>query len=111
MKIAIATDDFVNVTGHVGRCKGFLIYEIEGGKIISKENLENTFTHHKMGVHHHHREGHDHGQGHHGHEYLAEGLSGCSHLICNAAGWRLVDELKQNNIEVIFTNESGRFRR
>ena len=107
MKIAIATDDFVNITGHVGRCRGFLIYELENGKIISKENVENTFTHHKMGVHHHHGEGHGHGGGHQGHGDLVEGLSGCSNLICQAAGWRLVDELKQNKIDVIFTNEAN----
>lgn len=38
MKIAVATDDFKTVTGHVGRCNGFLVYEILDGKIVNQEN-------------------------------------------------------------------------
>ena len=105
MKIAVATDDFMTVTGHIGRCNGFLIYEIENGAIASREQKENVFTHHKMGEHeeHHHHGGHEHG---HSHSALVEGLKGCSHLICTAAGWRAVEDLEQNNIKVIFTNEN-----
>ncbi len=44
MKVAVATDDFVNVTGHVGRCNGFLVYEIEDGKVINVENRENNLS-------------------------------------------------------------------
>ena len=58
MKVAVATDDFVNVTGHVGRCNGFLVFEIEEGKIVNVENRENNFTNHKRSEHH----SHDHGR-------------------------------------------------
>ena len=36
-KLAIATDDQKRVTGHIGRCRGFMIYEIDGEKVINKE--------------------------------------------------------------------------
>ena len=101
MKIAIATDDFVNVTGHIGRCNGFLVYEIEGGKIKSVEQRENNFTHHKMHGHEHDNN-HSHG---HSHANLVEGLSDCSHLICSAAGWRLQEDFLNAGKELIFTDE------
>jgi predicted Fe-Mo cluster-binding NifX family protein len=102
MKIAIATDDFLTVTGHIGRCNGFIIYEIENNSLVSREQKENTFTHHRMGEHEEHHHGHEHA---HSHSALVEGLKGCSHLICTAAGWRAVEDLEQNNIKVIFTSE------
>ena len=101
MKIAVASDDFINVTGHVGRCNGFLIYEIEGNEIVNVKEIENNFTHHKMSG----GENHSHSHGH-SHAGLLEGLSECSHLICTSAGWRLRDEFEQNNKQLVFTNEN-----
>lgn len=106
MKIAIATDDFTTVTGHIGRCNGFLVYEIEDNQIISREERENIFTSHKLETQHQdgtHQHNHNHS---HGHVNLVNGLSDCSYLICSAAGWRVVEDLKVNGIEVIFTSES-----
>lgn len=99
-KIAVATDDYKTVTGHIGRCNGFIIYELDKNIIVNSEQKENTFTHHKIGEHHH--GGHDHP---HGHARLIDALAGCSHLICTSAGWRVVEDLKNNNIEVVFTDE------
>lgn len=101
MKIAVATDDFKTVTGHVGRCNGFLIYEIVDQKINRVEKRDNNFTNHKhnAGGHSHN---HDHASSHSG---LIIGLQDCSHLICHSAGWRLEEDFKNNNKELIFTNE------
>ncbi len=41
-KIAVATNDQRRVTGHIGRCRSFMIYEIDGEKIIGKELRENN---------------------------------------------------------------------
>jgi predicted Fe-Mo cluster-binding NifX family protein len=108
-KIAIATNDQKRVTGHIGRCRGFMIYEIDGEKIINKESRENQFTNHRMGggQQHHHGEGEAHrGQGHgrHSHEHLINGLKDCSYLISSGGGWRVVEDLKQHNITTLFTN-------
>jgi predicted Fe-Mo cluster-binding NifX family protein len=106
-KIAIATDDQKRVTGHIGRCRGFMIYEIDGEKVINKELRENQFTNHRMGGgQHHHEEGEGHrGQGMHSHEHLINGLKDCSYLISSGGGWRVVEDLKQHNISTLFTNE------
>ena len=102
MKIAVATDDFKTVTGHVGRCNGFLIYEVENGEILNQENRENNFTNHKKENHNSHNHSHEHG---HSHSDLVDGLTDCSHLICTSAGWRLQDDFKNANKELVFTNE------
>jgi len=107
-KIAIATDDQKRVTGHIGRCRAFMIYEIDSGKVISKELRENQFTNHRMrGAHHHHGDGEAHkGQGHgrHTHEHLINGLKDCSYLVSSGGGWRVVEDLKQHNISTLFTD-------
>ncbi len=98
MKIAVATDDFEHVSGHVGRCKGFLVLEVENGKIISREERPNTFTHHKIQAQ---GEGGSHG---HSHKRTLEALSDCDNLICQSAGWRLIEDLKTANIVTVFTS-------
>jgi predicted Fe-Mo cluster-binding NifX family protein len=105
MKLAIATDDFRTVTGHIGRCNGFLIYEIKDSKIKNVEQRDNVFTNHKMNGH---VDKQDHSHNHrHSHASLVEGLADCSHLICTAAGWRLQEDFSQAGKELIFTNEKS----
>ena len=101
-KIAVATNNQKNVTGHIGKCKFFEVYEIACGKIISRELRENDFTNHRMKHHQHH-----HGEiGGHNHAHLIEGLKDCKYLISNGGGWRVVEDLKRYNINTIFTNEN-----
>jgi predicted Fe-Mo cluster-binding NifX family protein len=103
-KIAVATNDQKRVTGHIGRCRAFMIYEIDGDKIMNKELRENNFTNHRRGGGHHHGEGHG-GQVHggHSHEHLINGLKDCNYLISSGGGWRVVEDLKQHNITTLFT--------
>lgn len=99
-KIAVATNDGERVTGHIGRCRSFMIYELNGEKIVNKELRENVFTHHRMhNEHRHHGEG-----GGHSHAGLINGLKDCSYLISSGGGWRIVEDLKQNNITPIFSD-------
>ena len=98
MKIAVATDDYVSVTGHIGRCNGFLVYEIAENKILNVEQRENQFTHHKLSNEHTHSHGHSH-------DNLVDGLADCSHLICSSGGWRVQEDLKKAGKELVFTNE------
>ena len=107
MKVAIATDDYKNVTGHVGRCRGFLVVTVENGEVKETEERENTFTNHGRGGGQGHGHGHHHGEEHKtGHERLAEGIKDCSHLICHGVGWRLVEDLTKIGIKPIITNET-----
>ncbi len=108
-KIAIATNDQQRVTGHIGRCRAFMVYEIDGEKIISKELRENNFTNHRRGAEHyqhpaHMAGGHREGEGKHGHEHLINGLEDCSYLVASGGGWRVVEDLKQHNIATLFTD-------
>lgn len=104
MKIAVATNDNLKVAGHVGRCKAFLVFETEEKKILNKVIRINSFTNHGQHGHHHHE--HNHGEGHgHGHHNLIEGLKDCEVLIFNHGGWRLINDLKANNIEPVLTDE------
>lgn len=102
MKIAIASNDLKRVTGHLGRCKSFIIYNVESGKITGKEIRQNTFTHHSQGNHgeHSHGEGH-----HHSHTTLVEALSDCEAVIFQSGGWRIIEDLKAGNIIPFLTDE------
>jgi predicted Fe-Mo cluster-binding NifX family protein len=102
MKIAVATDNNITVTGHVGRCNAFIIYTIEESQIINKEVIENNFTHHKQDEQKH--SGEEQSQGH-SHSGLLEALKDCKALIFSHGGWRLVEDLKRNNIEAVLTDE------
>ena len=101
-KIAIATNDRIRVTGHVGKCRSFMIYEINNDKVVNKELRENTFTHHRMEGNNHHQH---HGEGGgHSHANLIKGLKDCTYLISRGGGWRVVEDLRQNNIQTIFSD-------
>ena len=102
MKIAVATNDNLKVAGHVGRCKAFLVFETEEKEIINKVIRINSFTNHRQHSHHHHE--HNHGEGP-GHQNLVEVLKDCEVLIFNQGGWRLIKDLKANNIEPVLTDE------
>ena len=114
MKIAVATNDQKRVTGHIGKCKSFMVYEIEGQKIINKELRENLFTNHRMQGHGHDHHGnggghshehHGNGGGRHSHSHLIEGLKDCEYLISKGGGWRVVEDLKRYNIKTLFADE------
>jgi predicted Fe-Mo cluster-binding NifX family protein len=102
MKIAVATNDRKRVTGHIGKCRAFMIYEIDGEKIVNKELRENLFTNHRMNQH---SQQHYGGGGGHSHWHLIEGLKDCKYLISKGGGWRVVEDLKQHNITTVFADE------
>jgi len=105
MKIAVSTNDNKNVSGHVVKCKGFIIFTVESGEIKNKEFRENIFTHHERDGGGHHHDGKMDGR--YGYGKLASGISDCSYLICNGCGWKLVEDLKQAGIKSIMTRETN----
>lgn len=48
MKIAIATDDRINIAKHTGRAVEFAIFEIENGTVVNSQFLKNDHTHHDI---------------------------------------------------------------
>lgn len=101
-KVAIATDDFHTITGHAGRCAGFIIIEVENGTVISKTNIENTFGHH---AHNDNNHSEHNSHGHHSHKGFIDAFKGCSALICQSAGRKLINDLEKSGVEVIITLE------
>ena len=101
-KLAIATNDQKRITGHIGRCRSFIVCEISNGKVINKEVRENQFTQHRRGGQHHQH--HGEGGGGHSHTHLINGLKDCNYLISRGGGWRVVEDLKQYNITTLFTD-------
>lgn len=112
MKIAVASDNNINVTGHLGRCKSFVVFETNDKEILNREIRENTFRHHENshGNHayqHEHRHEHNHGQGEgaHNHNGLIEILKDCDYVIFQSGGWRVIEDLRANNITPLLTDE------
>ncbi len=97
MRIAVASDDGEHVATHTGRCRGILIFDIDGETVRAVEERPNTFTAHALGecdgtapVHR--------GE-HHSHDGLTAALSDCQVLITRALGPRLVRDLNARGIE------------
>jgi predicted Fe-Mo cluster-binding NifX family protein len=42
MKLAIASDDKINISHHFGRAKGFMIFDLANDKVLSEEYRENV---------------------------------------------------------------------
>jgi predicted Fe-Mo cluster-binding NifX family protein len=98
MKIAVASDDGVNVALHTGRCRGFVIYEVAEKSAIRLEHRDNGFTAHALGQcggEH----SHEPGSSHHSHAPLVDALSDCRALVTRGLGPRLVVDLAARGIE------------
>jgi predicted Fe-Mo cluster-binding NifX family protein len=104
MKIAVASDDRVNIAQHFGRTRGFLIFSINGNEIIEKSYVENNFTGHAQGHHHEHVHEHDHGHQHrHSHGNILEALKECGVVISRGMGRRLLDDFESVGKQVFVT--------
>jgi len=42
MKIALTSPNTKTVSGHAGKCPGFLIFEVEGGEIVNQHHIKLT---------------------------------------------------------------------
>ncbi len=132
MRVALPSDNERTVAAHMGRCEGFVIYDIEPGRVDRVEYRPNTFTGHakmrmenpeaareaaaQSGYGHGHGMGpghgvggHGHGQGQHGgqgghsHGGVLRGLGDCQMVVALGMGPRLQNDLKQHGIEVCYT--------
>ncbi len=106
MRVAIASDDGQTVAAHFGRAKGFVVCEVEGNEVKTRDYVPNTFTGHARGMHHGDH-GHDH-QGHHGHGHagILEALKDTQAVISHGMGRRLYDDLTQAGIKVYVTDRT-----
>lgn len=94
MKIAIASDDRENISGHFGRAKGFSVFEIENGKAKSEEYRENIGRH----------SGSCHSCDH---EVMINNIKDCKYVISFGMGQRIYDDLVKNGISAVVTDEQN----
>jgi predicted Fe-Mo cluster-binding NifX family protein len=98
MKIAVPTDDGLNVAAHFGRSAGFIVFEVEEGQIRSRELRENAPhaapAEGSCGQQAAAHGGHDHGT-------IVAALSDCSVVICGGMGSRAAAALRAAGISEI----------
>lgn len=102
MKISFPTNDRKTIAKRTGRCKEFVIYDLEDSKIMDIIYRENTHEHHDHNHGHGHGHGHhEHGEGHgHGHQDHKKGEGEHSH-----------DEMRDllKDVDVLIVGRVGKF--
>lgn len=56
MKVAIPSDNQETITKRTGQSKGFMVYEVNNGKIVHSEYRENTMDEHDEEAEHSHEQ-------------------------------------------------------
>ena len=99
MKIAIPTNDGINLSAHFGRCRQFLIFEAGNGQVKLVETRMNAGCH-----------GHGATDGaaeHPGHSGFVEALRDCETVLCGGIGAGAVEALKAGGIPVVLVEATG----
>ncbi len=99
MKIGIASDDRKSIAQHFGRTLGFVIAEIEDGKILSEEYRENNFSMHMQ------QGEQQHGAHGHSHSAILDALADCDVVLARGMGRRIYDDLRGANIQSVITDQ------
>ena len=100
MKVAIPSNDLVNIFKRTGRTEKFVIAEI----INSEFSIVNTVLNKHNHDHDEDNHAHDHG---HSHDDLFESIAGCSYVIVNVVGKQLKADMEINNIGIFKTKETN----
>ncbi|GAB4419858.1 MAG: NifB/NifX family molybdenum-iron cluster-binding protein [Anaerolineales bacterium] len=108
MRIAVVTDDEKTISAHFGRAQYYLVFEIENGKVISKETRPKANHNQFADAHdHHHEPGHAHGMGpraQHRHGQMLENIKDCKVLLARGMGQGAHSSLKSNGIQPVLTD-------
>jgi len=99
MKVAVASDDGKTIASHLGRVRGFIVYEIGRAQVRRRKYHENAFTGHAGRL-----SGAGHGPDRHG--PILEALRGCRAVIAHGMGRRIHDDLQAAGIEAYIVDET-----
>jgi predicted Fe-Mo cluster-binding NifX family protein len=99
MKIAVASDDGTTIASHFGKTRGFVIYDVQDGRVVMRNYIENTFTGHARGL-----SGADHSVDRHG--PILKSLKGCDAVISHGMGRKIYDDLRSVKIEALIVEET-----
>ncbi|MBP1628779.1 MAG: Dinitrogenase iron-molybdenum cofactor biosynthesis protein [Holophagaceae bacterium] len=100
MKIALPTMDGKTISDHFGRCRAFLVFELEGSAILGREerpNAQGGGEPHDCGQHGH---GHDHGA-------FARLLSDCQAVIVKNMGPGAARAIEGAGLKIYRANPSA----
>ena len=104
MKIAVPTNDGTSLSEHFGRSAGFLVFEIDGGKIQNCEMRRNVAQHsHDPGGCAHGPQGHEA----HSHAGIVSCLAGCDIVICGGMGRQAADALRSAGVTPVVAGFRG----
>jgi len=108
MKIAVISDDEVNISQHFGRAPYYVIVTVDAGKVTAKETRSKaghtTFAAHETpklapGERHGYEPG-----SRSRHESMAEDIQDCQVLLAGGMGWGAYEAMKGYGIEPIVTD-------
>lgn len=108
MKIAVVSDDGLNISQHFGRAPYYVVLTVEEGKILDREKRAKT-GHHDFAAREH---AHIAAEARHGcdagseprHASMAETITDCQVLLAGGMGWGAYESMKSRNIETIVTD-------
>jgi len=92
MRIAVATVDGTSVSQHFGQSRGFIVFDVDGGEIKSREVLTGNSTPHADGM----CDG-----GHKAQGGMLGMLSGCQVLICGGMGAGAANAIRQMGLQPV----------
>jgi len=93
MKIAIASDDKKAISHHFGRALGFVVFEVDNNKVVSRMYRENI--------------GKNSGDcGSCDHSAMIENVKDCKVVISYGMGQRIYDDLTRSKITPLVTEET-----
>ena len=87
MKLAVVSDDGVVMSQHFGRGPYYVVFTIEGGKIVDRETRSKAYHHHGAGPEHHGEAEHG-GQGQHGAGHDHGGMVSADRRLRGDTRWR-----------------------
>ena len=102
MKIATPTNDGINISAHFGRCREFLIFEVQNGQVKLIETRINA------GCHEHGSGSSDGGVQQHSHSGFVERLRDCDTVLCGGIGAGAVEPLRRRTHGEVFIVHAAR---
>ena len=99
MRVAVASDDGKTIASHLGRTRGFIVFDVMDGRVSGKTYLENDFTGHARGL-----VGAGHGLDRHG--PILEALAGCRIVIAHGMGKGIFEDLGTAGVEAFIVDET-----
>jgi predicted Fe-Mo cluster-binding NifX family protein len=107
MRIAVISDDRVSISQHLGRAPYAVVFTIEGGKVLAREERHkpghHTFAAHRPELSPGERHGYDAGANVR-HDEIAQSIADCQVVIAGRMGWGIYESLKARNIGPIATD-------